>query len=119
MTDFDYDGRCKRAATAQGLDPLTKAVAARKDELDAHGVTYSVEQTGGFVMVATFYLGEVEAITCTNEGAWMAIAQPMEDWTTGEWDEERITDLSAVANAPEPIIDLVLVRAVAIEMEGS
>jgi hypothetical protein len=44
-TNLDYDARCARATTAQGLDPVVKALT------DA-GIPVHVWQTGGFCMVA-------------------------------------------------------------------
>jgi hypothetical protein len=51
-----YADACRAAATIQGLDPLTAAANARAVELAEAGVSYDVEQTGGFTMVACFYL---------------------------------------------------------------
>lgn len=105
-----YEAACRAAATAQGLDPLTAAVAARQAELDSAGVRYSVEQTGGFTMVATFY-GRGEAITCTDEGSWMVCAQPEQDWIDGEYDDRHVTDLTQPSLTPAGIVMLVLARA--------
>jgi hypothetical protein len=110
----DYEETCKRAATSQGLDPLTERVAARKGELDAVGAEYDVEQTGGFTMVATFYTA-TEAITCTFESCepdcWYVCAQPKENWTEGEYNEDETTDLSGFHVTPDLIIDTVIERA--------
>jgi hypothetical protein len=104
-----YADACKRAATAQGLDPLTAAAQARAGELERVGITYSVEQTGGFTMVATFYVSG-EAITCTYEGAWIVCAQPVEQWTDGTG--ESFEDLSSRdLQDPAVIVNVVLDRA--------
>jgi hypothetical protein len=103
-----YDDACKRAATDQGLDPLTREALARKTELENAGVSYGVEQTGGFTMVACFYLGG-DVVTCTNEGDWIVCVQTVEEWTeqyTGAFE-----DLSTSAQTPRAIVDTVLSRA--------
>jgi len=46
-----YEDACKRAATDQGLDPIT-------DALTAQGIEHRVAQTGGFCMVVEVPLGD-------------------------------------------------------------
>lgn len=104
---MSYEETCKRAATDQGLDPLTAAVEARKQDLADAGVTYYVEQTGGFTMVATFYIGQ-SALTCTKDVGWTVVEQPAEVWQTGEWIEAKIVDHSGLDLTPEQIVDLAL-----------
>lgn len=101
MKDY-YDDYKDWAATNQGLDPLTQRVKEREGELYRAGVEYAVEQTGGFTMVATFYTSD-EAITCTFESdRWYVYAQPKENWTEGEYDEEsETTDLSSIHHTPD------------------
>jgi hypothetical protein len=48
LTIDDYEAACKRAATEQGLDPVTEA-------LQAAGLPVIIEQTGGMCMVAAVY----------------------------------------------------------------
>jgi hypothetical protein len=111
----NYEGACERAATDQGLDPLTEAANARKLELGNAGVRYGVEQTGGFTMVATFYIGDEEsgdAVTCTNEGTWIVVCQPTECWLEGgAYNDPRIEDWSLECKTPMDIVDRVLARA--------
>ena len=108
-----YEQSCLRAATYQGLDPLSERVKERKTELEALGIEYDVEQTGGFCMVAAFYT-KGEAITCTfesfEEGCWYVNAQPKECWLE-EYDESKVTDLSGFHLTPDVIIDVVIGRA--------
>jgi hypothetical protein len=106
-----YDRACRRAATQQGLDPLTVAATARKLELTGAGVKYDVEQTGGFTMVACFYLDDRdEVVTITNEGDWIVIAQSRaqwEDYTADDYEDLSSTELQD----PDAIVDAVLARA--------
>jgi hypothetical protein len=136
-----YADACRAAATIQGLDPLTAAANARAVELAEAGVSYDVEQTGGFTMVACFYLpysrcdecgtpmdgagdegcegcggrregGDV--ITCTHEGDWIVCQQAREHWVDGYPDENYYIDLSTGAGATAgDVVALVLKRATA------
>lgn len=83
MTDdlpvfHDYPAACRRAAARQGLGPF----------LDAEG--WTVEQTGGFTMVACRYmpaeLGEEEPMvwTVTHEDGYFACRQTVAGWESGE-----------------------------------
>lgn len=113
MSNFDpaaYNTACRRAATDQGLDPLTAVATENSAKLAAVDVEYSVEQTGGFTMVATF-IGRSDVVTCTHEGDWLVISQPLDMYVSGEYDDERIVDLSATATTPQQIVELVIERA--------
>ena len=72
IPDFDwdkYDAACKRAAHNQNLGAF----------LDAEG--WTVEQTGGFTMVAVRYMGE-ECWTVIHDGnGYLAARQSVENWT--------------------------------------
>jgi hypothetical protein len=78
-----YADACKRAATAQGLDPLTAAAQARAGELERVGITYSVEQTGGFTMVAARYVGDHVWTVTEDGGGYLACYQTAEGWREG------------------------------------
>jgi hypothetical protein len=105
---MSYDRACRRAATNQGLDPLTVAATAREGELTSAGISYVVEQTGGFTMVACFRHAD-EVVTITNEGAWMVIAQSWDNWINCG---EEYEDLSSrELQDPDDIIDAVIARA--------
>jgi hypothetical protein len=113
-----YAEACKRAATDQGLDSLSDAAEERSDELDALEIHYAVEQTGGFTMVACFYLNRADldrVVTCTWEGHWLVIDQPAELWHSGEYagdfDADRITDLSHDVTTPESVVARIIERA--------
>jgi hypothetical protein len=137
-----YADACRAAATIQGLDPLTAAANARAVELAEAGVSYDVEQTGGFTMVACFYLpysrcdecgtpmdgagdegcegcggrregGDV--ITCTHEGDWLVCQQARETWVDGPQPGD-FEDLSPGAGSDATagdVVALVLKRATA------
>lgn len=45
---IDYDEACKRAATDQGLDPVVAYLSEQR-------LPVTIEQTGGFCMVAAVY----------------------------------------------------------------
>jgi hypothetical protein len=106
---MNYEDACRRAATDQDLDPLTELATARKLELELAGVTYEVEQTGGFTMVAVFYIDATgDAVTCTNEGSWIVVCQPTKHWLEGG---ARIKDWSPECRTPASIIDRVLTHA--------
>jgi hypothetical protein len=105
-----YADACRAAATMQGLDPLTAAANARAVELAEAGVTYDVEQTGGFCMVACFYFDD-QVITCTH---WIVCQQAREHWVDGYPDENYYIDLSTGAGATAgDVVALVLKRATA------
>jgi hypothetical protein len=53
MTEHDYDARCKAAADAQGLTPISSA-------LNDMGIEHVIEQTGGFCMVIYIYGDPIE-----------------------------------------------------------
>jgi hypothetical protein len=77
---------------------------------------YDVEQTGGFTMVATFYIGDEnagDAVTCTNEGTWIVVCQPTEYWLEGGdyYEDPRVEDWSLECKTPMDIVDRVLARA--------
>jgi hypothetical protein len=108
MDNDKYAYACRVAATDQGLDPLTEAVSARRADLERVGATYAVEQTGGFTMVATFYIG-VHAVTCTDEGSWIVVCQPKDVWLEGgDYADPRIEDWSGQVKTPTDIIDRVI-----------
>lgn len=100
-----YAEACRRAAHAQGLDPITDAVFKRRDVLAARGIRYYVEQTGGFTMVACFYGNEASGrvVTVTWEGEWMAVAQPAAKWVDGTADWEDCTVLGPVDHAEDVV----------------
>jgi hypothetical protein len=120
----NYEDACRRAATDQDLDPLTSAVDARRADLERAGVTYEVEQTGGFTMVATFYIGDEatgDAVTCTNEDTWIVVCQPTEYWLEGGgdyYDDPRVEDWSLECKTPAAIVDRVLTRAQGVPAVG-
>lgn len=85
----DYAAACDRAATAQGLDPLTAT-------LTAAGAQHYVEQTGGFTMViaartphGVFTMTDdgLPLIVWQTEAAWNGTndtdEEPFGEWTTG------------------------------------
>jgi hypothetical protein len=95
---MDYDERCRRAATAQGLDPITEALASA-------GVEFAVEQTGGFCMAITVrHDGGTWAVT-NDEGTIIAGWYPGDEWTEGPEEEPEYRE-------PQYVEDLVeLVRS--------
>jgi hypothetical protein len=107
---MSYDRACRRAATDQGLDPITVAAWVRKNELEKAGVSYYVEQTGGFTMVACFYTSAHEAITVTNEGAWIVCVQDTPQWLDGSGDKFEDLSSTEIQDA-DAIVDTVLARA--------
>lgn len=108
-----YAARCAKAATDQGLDPLTAALVAA-------GIAYDVEQTGGFCMVVTVrgILDGDEGtftLTATDEGArfpalpagtWHAAFHPGNTWEEGDAsgdypDETTLTTTDLIARLTE------------------
>jgi hypothetical protein len=107
-----YADACRAAATMQGLDPLTDAANARAVELAEAGVTYDVEQTGGFTMAACFYFAD-QVVTCTHEGDWLVCQQARETWVDGpQPDDFTQLEVGAGATAGD-VVSLVLKRATA------
>lgn len=66
----DYEAACERAATIQGLDPITAA-------LRATGIPHSVDQTGGMTMLVRVPL---------VNGRWLGIN------AEGDYDREDESD---------------------------
>lgn len=66
-----YAEACRRAATDQGLDPITA-------RLDAEGIAYDVDQTGGFTM----------CVRVDGPDGWYAYVtdgEPAGNWTVGAY----------------------------------
>jgi hypothetical protein len=96
-----YEEACRVQATAQGLDPIMEALAAKH-------VTYTLEQTGGFVMVVTVALPVGDTLVITHEstttgGDDYTIGR-YEDWTSGE-DEGTFVEGYATDDAVAYILD--------------
>jgi hypothetical protein len=107
-----YADACRAAATMQGLDPLTAAAEHCATDLAEAGVSYDVEQTGGFTMVACFYFAD-QVVTCTHEGDWLVCQQARETWVDGpQPDDFTQLEVGAGATAGD-VVTLVLKRATA------
>ena len=103
MTDLTgYAAACERAATNQGLDPLTAL-------LNRHGIPHVVEQTGGFTMVVRVTIGDAGdgdrssdgpgGHICINaDGApWLACFYPQDEWyQAGDSTDDRELSDSAL-----------------------
>jgi hypothetical protein len=57
----DYDDACRNAASAQGLDPIM-------NRLRRAGIEFTLEQTGGWVMVVYVSLGNGFTVGLTQDG---------------------------------------------------
>jgi hypothetical protein len=105
-----YAASCAAAATAQGLDPITAALAAA-------GVAYDVEQTGGWVMAVTVPVpAGVFALTAEStdpDRPYVLGFFPGNSWHDGEADPEDLPYLDTdglrvwahsitLAQAPRP-----------------
>lgn len=98
---MNYDDACKAATTRQGLDPVIAA-------LDAAGVRFTVEQTGGFCMVVTVPAPDgTYALTVDTPGLVLRGFFPGDAWQeTGEslsdddLDPERFAAWVAAMAAP-------------------
>lgn len=74
---MDYDETCKAAATRQGLDPIT-------ERLKTERIDYTVEQTGGFCMVAYAGVGHDLRMGFTKDGDYVICLYDQNDeWVEG------------------------------------
>lgn len=92
-----YATACRAAATEQGLDPITEA-------LDAAGLDYDIEQTGGWVMVVEIdgADGGYMAITPDQiDGSGFAVAYVSAAASKGDAEEELRTEQATAAAAVE------------------
>ena len=90
---MDYEAACRKAATDQGLDPLTAA-------LGAAGVGFAVEQTGGFCMAVTVP-AEDGTWAVTDDGCWYL------GWYQGDaWSESGFPDHEV--ELPSEALDVVV-----------
>lgn len=99
---LDYEAACKAAATAQGLDPLAAA-------LDAAGVEYATEQTGGYCMTLTART-PLGVFAMVQDGLpmvglfpgrdWYECGESAHDWTTSPEGFARFATVLSVMQAP-------------------
>ena len=86
----DYDQACREAATRQGLDPVTTALAAA-------GVAHTVEQTGGMTMVVRIDHGDGRHVLVTHDedgymvGWYVDAGTDCHDWDIYPLDEIAAT----------------------------
>lgn len=101
----DYDADCRTAATRQGLDPLTEALAAAN-------VPHTVEQTGGFCMAVVVPAadgGTYAAISDHPEPRpWAVGFYPGDTWTEGLSADDDVTDYPPLDTTT--VVDLLRLR---------
>ena len=86
----DYEQRCKDAATAQGLDPISA-------RLILESIDHSVAQTGGFTMALHIPVGEQAYLLITDaesHGRWLVGAYLHEDTEGLEVRQTSLADWS-------------------------
>lgn len=107
--DYDkYRQNCKRAATDQGLDPISA-------RLRVEGIDHTVDQTGGYVMLIRVPLREPAWIGVnageTRSGHWFVVFyaddegdegqiitdRGLVDWTTDDYQGEWLPDDAVTA----------------------
>ena len=76
----EYPESYRTASEHQGLRPLAEA-------LDAKGVGYTLEQTGGWTMVLTMP-GAGGTWAATDDGVWLLGFFPGNTWWAGDRDED-------------------------------
>jgi hypothetical protein len=85
--DMGYLAACRRATTAQGLDPVVAAIAAA-------GIRVSVDQTGGFTMCVRVNLTHDQWLYITKDDGGYLVCRYVsedEDNADGELVGEELT----------------------------